>query len=185
MALMGMMSAITIILACTPLGLIPLPVASASTVHIPTVITAVVAGPVSGAVVGVVLGLTTLIRALTAPVGILDPYFVNPLISVLPRALIGLCAGWVYRAMKAGFKREFPSCLISGAVGSAVNTAFVMGLLYVLYARDITAKMGQAAGPVFIGVVTTSGALELICTAVITAAVVPALKKTLYVTSTK
>ena len=88
-AVTGMMLAVTLILMFTPLGLIPLPVVNLTTMQIPVVITALAVGPVEGLIVGAGFGIATLIRAYTAPSGILDPYFMNPLVSVLPRALIG------------------------------------------------------------------------------------------------
>ena len=51
-AVTGMMLAVTLILMFTPLGLIPLPVVSLTTMQIPVVITALAVGPVEGLIVG-------------------------------------------------------------------------------------------------------------------------------------
>ncbi len=176
----GMMIAITVILAYTPLGLIPLQPISATTTHIPTIIIAILEGPLVGAVVGLAFGLISLLKALTAPAGILDPYFINPLVSVIPRILIGLITGYLYIALKKGIKKEMPSSLISAAVGSMVNTLGSMGMLYVIYASDLTEKLGSAAGPAIWGVITTYGIMEMIAAAIISAAVVVAMKKVMY-----
>ena len=185
LALMGMMIAITAVLSATPLGLIPLPLASASTVHIPTLIIAILEGPLVGGIVGGAMGFITLIRALLAPAGILDPYFVNPIISVIPRIMVGVVAGYCYRAMRKGVKSEPIRCLVSGAVGSAINTLVVMGLLYAIYLDSIAqafaaANMEGTVRAAFIGVITTSGLMEMIASAVICALVGTALRKVIY-----
>ena len=69
----GMMIAITMILAYTPLGIIPLQPVSATITHIPTIIIALLEGPIVGAIIGAAFGIVSLIKALTQPAGILDP----------------------------------------------------------------------------------------------------------------
>ena len=55
----AMLSAITAVLTFTPIGPIPLPppLLSATTVHLPVILAALVEGPVVGLVVGLVFGL--------------------------------------------------------------------------------------------------------------------------------
>ena len=86
----GMLVAISIILDTTPVGTIRLPTVSATIAHIPTIIGAILCGPVVGAVVGLSFGVTSLIRNLTQPTSLLSFAFINPLVSVLPRALVGI-----------------------------------------------------------------------------------------------
>ena len=185
MSLIGMMIAITAILAFTPLGLIPLPLASASTLQIPTIIIAILEGPLMGGIVGAAMGVITLIRALLAPAGILDPYFINPIISVLPRILIGVASGWCYRGLCKAIKKDSVNFAVSGAVGAMVNTCLVMGLLYVIYLDTLTAQfasigMAETVKAAFLGVVATSGVAELIASAVLCTVITAALKRVFY-----
>ncbi len=71
----GMMIAITMILSYTPLGIIPLQPVSATIVHIPTIIIALLEGPLVGGIVGAAFGIVSMIKAITQPSGILDPCF--------------------------------------------------------------------------------------------------------------
>ena len=73
LALAGLFLAITIVMSYTPLGIIPLQPVSATITHVPTLILAVLEGPVLGAVSGLAFGLVSLVKALTAPAGMLDP----------------------------------------------------------------------------------------------------------------
>src|SRR5690554_7708529 len=82
---MALMLAITLILDLTPLGAIPLGPVSATIIHIPTIITGIILGPIAGLIMGTLLGLVSLLHALTRPATPLDPLFINPLVSVLPR----------------------------------------------------------------------------------------------------
>ena len=52
----GLMAAIVIVLANTPLGMIQLPIVKATTVHIPVIIGAILLGPTAGAILGGVFG---------------------------------------------------------------------------------------------------------------------------------
>ena len=146
-AVTGMMLAVTLILMFTPLGLIPLPVVSLTTMQIPVVITALAVGPVEGLIVGAGFGIATLIRAYTAPSGVLDPYFMNPLVSVLPRALIGLVAYGLYRliAGKSPSRgRRIVAEGVGAAAGSLTNTLGVLAMLVLLNGSDMNAMAADA-----------------------------------------
>jgi len=124
----GVLSAVAALLGITRLGYIPWFSGAALTVmHVPAIVAAVLEGPVVGAVVGLIFGLTSLLQAAIAPTGALDPAFVNPLISVLPRLLVGPAAWLVYAAFRG--KLQAPALILSGLVGSLVNTALVVAAL--------------------------------------------------------
>ena len=176
----GMMVAITMILAYTPLGIIPLQPVSATTTHIPTIIIAILEGPVVGAIVGASFGIVSLFKALTQPVGVLSPFFVNPLVSIFPRILIGIVAGYSYIFFRKMDKKGMFSAVVSAALGSITNTIGAMGMLYVLYGAELTKQMGEAAGTVIWGIITTYGVMEMLAAVVICTAMVMALKKAVY-----
>lgn len=56
-AMIGMLSAISIFLGLTGLGFIPIPPVKATIMHIPVIIGAIVEGPIVGSLVGLVFGL--------------------------------------------------------------------------------------------------------------------------------
>lgn len=91
----SILGAITVALGFTPLGFIPLGILNATTLHIPVIIGAIVEGPLVGALVGLIFGISSIMRSImnTTP---LTPFIMNPLVSVLPRVLIGIFAGYTY-----------------------------------------------------------------------------------------
>jgi uncharacterized membrane protein len=122
----GILGALSIFLALTPLGFWSWGTVSATILHVPVIIGAVIEGPIVGVMVGLIFGVFSMIRAATAPNSPLDPAFTNPLISVLPRLFIGPVAWLVWSALK----RWKPVGLIAaGIAGSLTNTVLVLGMI--------------------------------------------------------
>lgn len=175
-----MMVAITIVLAYSPLGIIPLQPVNATTTHIPTIIAAILEGPIVGAITGLAFGLVSMFKAITQPTSILSPCFINPLVSILPRVLIGFVAGYGYQLFHKLDKKGVVAAVLASAFGSLTNTIGAMGMIYLLYVKSLTEQMGKAAGPVIWGIITTYGVMEMLAAAVICTGVVLAMKKALY-----
>ncbi len=136
-AVAGVLSAISIALGVTRLGLLPwFSGASLTIMHVPVILGALLEGPLVGAVIGLIFGVSSLIQAAIAPNGPIDVAFVNPLVSVLPRLLIGPAAWLVFVAVKGRTAsrgpRELVAAFIGSAVGSLVNTVLVLSGLALL-----------------------------------------------------
>lgn len=178
MTVIGVLSAISIMMSMLPfIGYIPLGPIKATIMHIPVIIGAIIEGPVVGAVIGLIFGLTSLWNAISQPV-LLSPLFMNPLVSVLPRILIGVVAYYVYQGIYKITKKVYASGFIAGLVGSLVNTIGVLGMIYVLYADKYLALMDQngsnisaGAEKLLLGIVVTSGIPEALVAAFIVSAV--------------
>lgn len=95
----GILGAIVIMLGLTPLGFIPLGVLTITSLHIPVIVAGILEGPVVGGLVGLIFGFFSLFNAMTRPTPI-SFVFYNPLISIMPRILIGIVTGLIYRALK-------------------------------------------------------------------------------------
>lgn len=95
----GILGSIVIMLGLTPLGFIPLGMLSITSLHIPVIIAGILQGPVVGGLVGMIFGFFSLFNAMTRP-GPISFVFYNPLISILPRILIGVVTGLIYKALK-------------------------------------------------------------------------------------
>ena len=138
----ALMAAIVILLANTPLGMIQLPIIKATTVHIPVIIGAILLGPSAGAILGAIFGICSLISNTTAPtllsfafspflsttglVGVVKAIW----ISVGCRIMIGVISGWLWILFRKLKANSYLSLIITGFVGSMVNTIFVMGSIY-------------------------------------------------------
>ncbi|MDY2927894.1 ECF transporter S component [Anaerococcus sp.] len=127
----AMLGAITIVLSLTPLGLIPLGFINATTMHIPVIIGAIAEGPVVGALVGLIFGVSSLLNALLRNPSPVSFVFYNPLISVLPRVLIGVTSYYAYKACQNIGDKKLKN------LSKILWIAISIGLIYLLY-KNIT-----------------------------------------------
>ncbi len=182
LTIIGITLAILIIMAYTPLGMIPMTPVSWSIAHAPIIIIAIVKGPVIGLIVGALFGVMTLIKAVTMPAGPLDLLFLNPLVSILPRALIGLGAYYAYKLFSK--LNSVFAIAFGAAVGSLINTVGCLGMIYLLYFNEVVKSAIAVPDSPFASVealmwfiFTTGGLPEMIVCTVISVIVIKALKK--------
>lgn len=144
MVITAMLSAITALLAFTPVGMItlPPPLPAVTLVHIPVIVAALVEGPWVGLPVGLVFGLSSLIRAWESGMVGLTLFFRNPLVSVLPRLIVPLVAWGAYALLRRLAKRGSVGDKLAAAVGSALgavtNTVLCLGAILLLYGGELT-----------------------------------------------
>lgn len=118
LTIIGILGAITAVLGLTPIGFIPIGPTRATIMHIPVIIGAIMEGPIVGGFVGLIFGLFSIFQAVTAPTPV-SFAFINPLVSVLPRILIGIISYYTYRGL------------------STIGNKGIKGLLYVLWGAII------------------------------------------------
>lgn len=120
----------------TPLGMVPLGAASATTIFIPLCVGICYFKDFKYSILlGLAFGVVSLIRAFV-PNGPLDPYFQNPIVSVLPRTIVGLMGYLVYLVFsKTKGIVKYP---IVGGMVALLNTIFTMGTLLLVYYKDIS-----------------------------------------------
>lgn len=99
MTIIGVLGAISVVLGMTPLGFIPVGPTRATIMHIPVIIGALMEGPLVGGFVGLIFGLFSIYQAVTMPTPV-SFVFLNPLVSVLPRILIGIVSYYVYNGLR-------------------------------------------------------------------------------------
>ncbi len=192
MVSLALMAAIVILLANTPLGMIQLPIIKATTVHIPVIIGACLLGPAAGAVLGAVFGICSLISNTQAPT--LLSFAFSPFlsttgfagvikalwISIGCRVMIGVVAGWLYRFLSGRKITAYISLPVTGFIGSMTNTVFVMGSIYLLFAKqyaDVKNVGMEAVFGLIMGTVTASGIPEAIAAAILVTAITGAILK--------
>lgn len=176
LTIVGMLAAVSFILGLTGYGFIPLPIAKATVMHIPVIIGAIIEGPMVGLLVGLLFGFFSIFQNIIAP-NILSFAFLNPLVSVLPRVLIGVTAYYCYR-LPVG--REIYRIGLAAAVGSLTNTIGVLGMIYLLYVADFAAARGistdAALGAIY-GIAITNGTTEAVISVIITVPIVFMIRK--------
>lgn len=174
MTVIGVLSAISIMMSMLPfIGYIPIGPTKATIMHIPVIIGAIIEGPVVGGAIGLIFGLTSLWNAMTQPT-ITSIFFLNPLVSILPRVLIGVVAYYVYQGIYKISKKVYAAGFMAGLIGSLANTVGVLGMIYVLYADKYMERIGQAgadAGKWLFTLAATNGVPEALVAALIVSAV--------------
>lgn len=107
MTIVGILGGISIVLGMTPLGFIPVGPTRATIMHIPVIIGAIMEGPLVGGLIGLIFGLFSVFQAMTNPTPV-SFVFLNPIVSVLPRVLIGVITYYVYKVSKdLGERKSF------------------------------------------------------------------------------
>ena len=171
MAVTGMLAAISILLGSTPLGFIPIGPTKATIMHLPVIIGAIMEGPIVGMGIGLIFGIFSMIQAVMAPT-VTSFVFLNPLVAVLPRIIIGLTAYYTYKATK--------SSSASAAIGTLTNTIGVLGMIYIIYGARFAEALGQEkskAASLIFGIGAANGIPEIIVAVLVVSAVVVSLKK--------
>ena len=133
MTVVGVLGGISMVLGMTPLGFIPVGPTRATIMHIPVIIGAIMEGPVVGGLVGLIFGLFSIFQAMTNPTPV-SFVFLNPIVSVLPRVLIGVVTYYVYKLSKNLGERKSLWIL---------NILWVMTIIYLGYGVYTNVKEGQ------------------------------------------
>ena len=178
-AITGAFSALIILMGIPGLhlGYIQLsPAASLTIMHIPVILAAILAGLPGGIVTGLVFGLTSLVNAAANPSGILDPLFVNPFCSVLPRMLFGAAAWGVFRLLS--MIPVFPKALcaaVTSFLTTLLHTVMVIGSMYVFLNSQMSETMGGMGFVMVMGVILPGALLEAAAATFVCAAVTAAM----------
>lgn len=158
-------------------GNIPLGPLSITTLHVTVILAAIILGPGEGAIIGGTWGILTWVRAFVAPSSPLAPLvFTNPLVAILPRVMIGLVAGYLFRFVLHCSHSERYAAILAAAAGALTNTGLVLGLIDLFYR---TPAVAQAYGvdvrhlrPVLLATMATNGLAELVLAVIVVPLVV-------------
>lgn len=181
--MLAMFIAIIILQTSVPiLGLIPIGPLSITIIPVTVTLAAILLGTTDGAIVGGVWGIITFIRAYVWPTSPLATIvFVNPVVSVFPRIMIGVVAGLVYQQLKKRLVSQGVAISIAAICGSLTNTILVLGLIYLFYrgnAPQLYQVNVKALLPYLLGVVGTNGVPEAIFSGIVTPLIGKPLLKT-------
>lgn len=138
LAVTSLLSALIIVMAFTPIGYLKIGVAIAITfIPIPVAIGAIVGGPACGAILGAVFGITSLIQCFGLdPFGTnlmsINPFF-TALLCIVPRILMGVISGLLFKALNKKIKSTIVTYGISAFSGGFLNTVLFVGFLILLF----------------------------------------------------
>lgn len=173
----AMFLAIIAVMTFVPyVGYIQIGLISFTLIHLPVLIGAALFGWKRGLMYGIFFGLGSLIKATTYP-GTIDFLFVNPLISVLPRAVFGLVAGLAF-----SLARKLPKIYLKGGfiavlsfLLTALHTFLVLTMLVIVYRPELEVFLNSSVtwvGLAVGGLITTGALIEAAIAAIITPTVV-------------
>ena len=185
--LLGLMIAVLLLMAYTPLGYLNIGPLAITFNIIPVAISAITMGPVGGAVAGAVFGLTSFGQCIgiggSSLMG-MTLFGISPVLAFIqrfiPRLVDGLLLGYIFQGVRKKSKNIYLSCAITGFLSAFLNTLFFMTLLVVLFGNTEYVQ-GLIGGKniivfmcTFVGI---NAVCEMISATVITGAVGAALYK--------
>lgn len=186
LTLLGLMAAILLLMAYTPLGYLNIGPLAISFNVIPVAISAVVLGPVGGAVAGAIFGLTSFLQCIgvggSSAMGVVL-FGINPVFAFIqrfiPRLLDGICLGYIFKGMRK-VSNTYVACAVTGFFSAFLNTLFFMTALVVMFGNTEVIQNLMGGRNVIIGccmMVGVNAISEMVSSTIITAAVGTALSK--------
>lgn len=179
LAIIGVLGGISAVLGLTPLGFIPIGPTRATIMHIPVIIGAIMEGPLVGAFVGLIFGIFSVFQAITNPTPV-SFVFLNPMVSILPRVLMGVFSFYAYDFLKRiGDKKHSFDLIIASIVGTLTNTIGVLTMIYIFFGERFVEALGLdplSARKIILGIGLTNGIPETIIAIIIVTAVVRGLR---------
>lgn len=170
LVLIGVFTAIILLLTYTPLGYVSFGPVSMTTLHIPVILGVILLRKIHlGAILGGIWGITAMVYAFQSAGG-LNPIFYNPFVSVVPRIFVGIITLIVFHLAKRLTSKRV-SISIAAIFGTITNTVLVLSAIY-LFGQDVIIQAGIATNSAqvltfVLSLVTLNALLEIIAAAVI------------------
>lgn len=175
LAQLGILSAIIIIMAFTPLGYLRIGPLSITFLTVPVIIGAMLLGPTVGAILGAVFGVTSFAQCFGMDVFGTTLMSINPvytfIMTMFPRILIGLVSGYVMIWFDKKRTSRTLAYAVTALAGVLTNTLFFVGLLLLLFGNtEYIQSFGENTMAILALLISTNAVVEIIvCTLVITA----------------
>lgn len=184
MVKLGLMVAIIVVMAFSPLGYLRTPGLTITFLTVPVAVGAIILGPAAGAICGAAFGLTSMAMALTGGSAFSAALMqINPFgllfTCLVPRILEGWICGLIFQAAKRVSKNG--AFLIASLSCPLLNTLFFMGSLVLFfyntdYIQGIASGLGAANPLIFVILfVGIQGAIEAVACTILGSAVSRAL----------
>ncbi|MGM9873445.1 MAG: ECF transporter S component [Bacilli bacterium] len=144
---------------------------SITIIHVIVLFAAACFGIGEGAVAGFAFGLFSLIKAASNPGSALDYYFVNPLVSILPRLVFGLVSGLVFFAIKKLNNQalKYSLFVVSCGVLTVFHSIITLSMFYIFAVALGNETMTYFA--LISGIFTINGLVETLCAVVFSPAI--------------
>ena len=138
---LALLVGILLMMNLTGLAMIPLPGQYASIMTVPVAVGAMILGPLAGGVLGGVMGCISFYTAIKTGFStlflagytggiVVALSFVN---TIIPRILMGVCVGWIFRAIHRLDRTKTISYYIGGVAAPLLNTLLYMSVLVLIF----------------------------------------------------
>ena len=187
---MAILVAVELVMKMIGLGSVPVGPLYMSFLTVPIAVGAIVLGSAAGAVLGGVFGVVSFLDAIKGA-----SVMTSALLAVSPvhtfilcfgmRVLMGVCVGWVFRAMERLRVPSAASCFAASLAAPVLNTLFFMGyLVLAFYQSDYVQSLVLAKGAVnplmfVVLLVGVQGVVEAVVCSVAGTAIACGVRKTL------
>ena len=181
MTIFSLFIAIEVVLLITPLGFLRIGPLSATLLHIPVILAAILLGTKYGVLLGLFFGLASVWNATTAPgpisfvfspfitIGGMSGGWQSLLVALVPRILLGWMAGSLFSVLKKKMSRA-KSAGIAAGISTLAHTILVLGMIVLFYGEPYAQALGIAQNAL-LGVlaytIATNGMLELVLAVVV------------------
>jgi len=158
----GLFIAIIFVMTFVPnIGYIQVNILTVTTMHIPVIIGSVLLGPLGGFILGLTWGVTSWLKVLTSVVSPLErALFLNPLISILPRLLVGLTVSYGSIFLNKMVKNGILKDTMLAVLGTVTNTILVLGAIS-LFAGGTLFPQSQTLSTIIATLIGTNGLVEI------------------------
>ena len=189
LSITAILIAIIIIMAFTPVGYLKIGLLSITFLTVPIIIGAVTNGPIVGAILGLTFGITSFAQCFGMDAFGTALMQISPvktaIMCIVPRVLIGIVCGFVYKGLSKTKLPSVPAYAISAFSAPLTNTLLFMGLLILFfwkseYLQSVAASLNAGSVMKFlIAMVGINGIVELaVCTVLGTVILIPLSKAT-------
>ena len=148
---------------------------SITIIHVIVIFAAASFGIEEGAIAGFAFGLFSLIKAASNPGSALDYYFVNPLVSILPRLIFGLACGFAFFGIRKIKNQilKYSLFVISCGLLTIFHSIITLSMFYIFAVVVGKEKMTYFA--LISGIFTINGLVEILCAVIISPALTVAI----------
>ena len=151
---------------------------SITTIHLAVLAFAWMFGWKEGLAAGMAFGVFSLVKAASMPNTIIDQYFVNPLVSVLPRLVFGFVAGVTFDLLRM-FKKpkvRLIADIIACGVMTILHSILTLSMLFV-FAGDSEALSSFNYFTLILTIVSINGLIEILSAMILTPVIMLPLDK--------
>lgn len=146
---LALLMGILLMMNITGLAMIPLPGQYASIMTVPVAVGAMMLGPLAGGILGGVMGCISFYTAVKTGFSTLflagytggTVVLLSLVNTLLPRILMGVCVGWIYRAVRRLDRTKTLCCYVGGVAAPLLNTLFYMTVLVLIFLNAPTLQV--------------------------------------------